>query len=85
MDENDDIASAVLYLSCPFKQYRETEAVRLCLKHLRQHNYTDVFDVLLRCSNVRLEDPLLTRLHDHLVQYGNFDKCEEIISDAARG
>jgi len=29
-----------------YTAYREHEALRLCLKHLRQRNYLDVYDTL---------------------------------------
>lgn len=49
-------------------QYREHESVRLCLKHFRKKNYTEAFEALQKASNVQLEDPLLTQLHQALVR-----------------
>ena len=68
-----------------FFQYREKEAIRLCLKHFRQQNYTDAYNVLADCTKIKLEDPLLTRLHATLVKEGDFDSCERIIDQAAQG
>lgn len=48
-------------------QYREREAVRLCLKHLRQYDYCEAFEALQKKSKILLEDPILTRLYNELV------------------
>lgn len=66
-------------------QYREREAIRLCLKHFRQHNYTEAFESLEKRTRVTLEDPRLTRLHKMLVDEGDFDGCEQLIGKAAEG
>lgn len=66
-------------------QYREREAIRLCLKHFRQHNYTEAFESLEKRTRVTLEDPRLTRLHKMLVDRGDFDGCEQLIAEAAEG
>lgn len=41
--------------------------MRLCLKHLRQNNFTDAFEAVQKKSKVDLEHPLLTQLHRDLV------------------
>lgn len=66
-------------------QYREQEAIRLCLKHFRQHNYTEAFESLQKKTRIALEHPMLTHLHDCLVLQGDFDACEELIDKAVRG
>ena len=43
--------------------------MRLCLKHLRQFDYTEPFDLLQKKSKVQLEHPLLTQLHSLLVSW----------------
>jgi len=48
-------------------QYREREAIRLCLKHFRQHNYTEAFESLQKRTKISLEHPVLTELHQKLV------------------
>lgn len=48
-------------------QYREREAVRLCLKHLRQYDYSDAFEALQKRSKILLEHPLLSMLYQKLV------------------
>ncbi|KAI8924913.1 Muskelin N-terminus-domain-containing protein [Entophlyctis helioformis] len=63
--------------------YRETEVIRLCLKHFRQRNFLDSFQRLQECTNLQLEDPLLTDLHRQLVINGDFDGAEELLTRAA--
>ena len=50
-------------------QYREREAIRLCLKHFRQRHYMEAFQELSKKTKVSLEHPLLTELHDLLVSW----------------
>ncbi|KAG0343380.1 hypothetical protein BG005_002456, partial [Podila minutissima] len=63
--------------------FRETESVRLCLKHFRQRKLLDAFKALQERTNIQLEDPLLTRLHRELVVKGNFRRAEELMAEAA--
>ncbi|KAG0207666.1 hypothetical protein BGX33_006694 [Mortierella sp. NVP41] len=63
--------------------FRETESVRLCLKHFRQRKLFDAFKALQERTHTQLEDPLLTKLHQELVQRGNFKRAEELIAEAA--
>ena len=51
-----------------YYQFREKEAVRLCLKHLRQYDYSQAFELLQKKSKILLEHPLLTELHCKLVR-----------------
>jgi len=60
-------------------KYREKEAVRLCLKHFRQHNYSEAFETLQKKTRVSLEHPLLTKLHKTLVENGNYEETEECV------
>ncbi|ORZ16107.1 Muskelin N-terminus-domain-containing protein, partial [Lobosporangium transversale] len=64
--------------------FRETESVRLCLKHFRQRNLTDAFEALQQRTNVQLEDPLLTKVYHELVIKGNFKRVEELMMEAAQ-
>ncbi|KAF7730078.1 Muskelin 1, intracellular mediator containing kelch motif [Apophysomyces ossiformis] len=66
-----------------YNNYKEEETIRLCLKHFRQLNMTDVFHLLKQRSSVRLEHPLLTQLHHALVVAGDFATAESIIQEAA--
>ncbi|KAI0218378.1 Muskelin [Lamellibrachia satsuma] len=63
-----------------YSTYREREAIRLCLKHFRQHHYSEAYDALQKKTKVSLEHPVLTELHDHLVLHGDFDSCEQLIT-----
>ena len=67
------------------RTFREEEAIRLCLKHFRQKNYTHVFDSLLKGSNVQLEDPRLTKLHEAIVVQGDYELTENLIESAIQG
>lgn len=60
-------------------KHREKEAVRLCLKHLRQHNYSEAFETLQKKTRVSLEDPLLTILHKTLVEVGDYEEAENCV------
>lgn len=46
-----------------YNAYREREAIRLCLKHLRQNQCLEAFECLQKRTKVQLEDPLLSELH----------------------
>ncbi|KAK7873640.1 hypothetical protein R5R35_009328 [Gryllus longicercus] len=62
-----------------FNTYREQEVVRLCLKHFRQHNYHSAFESLQRHTQVKLEDPLLSELHEILVTKGDYEGTEHFM------
>lgn len=66
-------------------QYREKEAIRLCLKHFRQHNYTEAFESLQKRTRVTLEDPLLTELYRIIVTEGDLDVAEGSIAECIEG
>lgn len=76
---------SAVWLFLSLVQYREQEAIRLCLKHFRQHNYTEAFESLQKKTRIALEHPMLTHLHERLVLRGDFDACEELIDKAVRG
>ena len=63
-------------------QYREREAIRLCLKHFRQRNYTEVFSSLQKRTRVQLEAPLLTELYEALVERADFPGAEAVLDRA---
>lgn len=56
--------------------------MRLCLKHFRQMNYCDAFEALQREANVKLEDPLLSDLHQMLVERGDYEAAEDFMEQA---
>lgn len=64
-------------------EFREREAIRLCLKHLRQHKYTDAFESLEKRTKVQLEHQTLSKLHDMLVVQGDFRAVEQLLQTAA--
>jgi len=67
-----------------FNNFREQEAIRLCLKHFREKNYTESFDALESQSKVVLEEPMITNLHQALVVKGDFDRVENILENSAK-
>ena len=58
--------------------------VRLCLKYFRQRNFLDLFQRLQDKTQLQLENPLLTKLHQHLVLEGDFEQAEQLLIDAAQ-
>ena len=48
-------------------QFREKEAIRLCLKHFRQRQYLEAYEALEKKTKIVLEHPILTELHTKLV------------------
>ncbi len=64
-------------------QFRENEAIRLCLKHFRQRNLLSTFEALQKQSHVRLEDSLLTDLYQKLVHSSDFVAAESILNAAS--
>lgn len=68
-----------------FQQFQEQEALRLCLKHLRQQDYQDAYHALCKQAHLDLEHPLLTQLHTILVEKGEHSQAENLLSQAAAG
>ncbi|CAG7818322.1 unnamed protein product [Allacma fusca] len=66
-----------------FNSYREREAIRVCLKHLREHNYLDAFESLQKKTRIQLEHPLMTELHDILVMKGDYAGAEKFLERSA--
>jgi len=62
------------------RRRREQQTIRLCMKHFRQHNYTEAFAALAARTQVELEAPLLTRLHELVVVAGDYTGTEELLS-----
>jgi hypothetical protein len=63
-------------------KYREGEAMKLCLKHLRQRNLLDSFESLQKRCKIRLEDPFLSDLYHMIVHHANFQGVEQLIQEA---
>uniref|UniRef100_A0A1A9ZKV8 LisH domain-containing protein n=1 Tax=Glossina pallidipes TaxID=7398 RepID=A0A1A9ZKV8_GLOPL len=73
-----------MYTNSCMKEYnklREMEIVRLCLKHFRQQGYDVAFKALQEETQVHLEHPHVSELHERLVVNGDFDKAEEFMSN----
>ncbi|XP_054707459.1 muskelin-like isoform X2 [Uloborus diversus] len=79
IDDWDIVKSCVSW----FNYYREREVIRLCLKHFRQHNYTEAFESLQKKTRIQLEDELLSKLHRCLVVEGDYVAVEELLKSAA--
>ena len=62
-------------------EFQQREAIRLCLKHLRQKNYCEAFESLQKRTKVQLEDQLLTTLHKLLVIEADFQSCERLLEE----
>ncbi|XP_064543793.1 muskelin [Drosophila montana] len=73
-----------MYTCARMKNYntlRETEIIKLCLKHFRQQGYMEAFGALQEQTNVRLEHPLISELHKYLVVQGDFERAERFIAE----
>ncbi|XP_059091782.1 muskelin-like [Tigriopus californicus] len=64
------------------QEFREREAVRLCMKHFRERNFTEVFESLEKKTKIQLEHPLLSAIHKCLVIKGDFEETETMIGQA---
>lgn len=62
-----------------YNNFREREAIRLCLKHFRQRQYLEAYEALEKKTKIVLEHPILTELHTKLVKDGDFDACEHLV------
>ena len=65
-----------------FEQCREERTIKLCLKHLRQHNYSEAFQSLQKRTKIQLEHPMLSQLHHKLVECGDYDAVENLLDSA---
>ncbi|KAI8332241.1 muskelin-like protein [Chlamydoabsidia padenii] len=63
-----------------YQNYQEIQTTRLCLKHFRQRNMMNLFQLLQERTGVELEHPLLTELHSQLVLQGDFEGTERLLS-----
>ncbi|XP_067928019.1 muskelin-like isoform X2 [Watersipora subatra] len=79
--DNRDLLSSTVDM---YKQHRERLAIRLCLKHFRQQNYLDAFEILQKRTKVSLEDPLLEELYNTLVRDGDYEQTENLVIKAGQ-
>ncbi|XP_046388437.1 muskelin [Ischnura elegans] len=69
-----------------FNVYREREALRLCMKHLRSRGHWEALETLESGQGVPpLEDPVITLLHNLLVRDGDYIGAEKFVEQAAKG
>eukprot|EP01134_Creolimax_fragrantissima_P005826 CFRG5826T1 len=62
-------------------EHLEREALKLCLKHLRQRNHIQAFDALQAMTNVALEHPVLSQLHKLLVVNADYNASEALLKE----
>ncbi|XP_062501613.1 muskelin-like isoform X2 [Corticium candelabrum] len=67
-----------------FSDFRQRQAMRLCLKHLRQHGYMDEFERLQKKSCIQLEEQPITELYQVLVVSDDFVAAERILEQGAK-
>ncbi|KAK0210441.1 Muskelin N-terminus-domain-containing protein, partial [Desarmillaria ectypa] len=68
-----------------YDEFRETTALRLILKHLRQRRLLSPYATILERAGLRVEHPLVSDLYDAIVLRGKWDDAERLliqISDA---
>eukprot|EP00731_Ephydatia_muelleri_P000998 Em0001g998a len=65
------------------EDYKEKEALLLCMKHLRQYGYTEPFASLKDRAGVVWEDPMLTHLYKAIVEDGDWKGAEQAMEQAA--
>lgn len=68
-------------------QFKEREAIRICLKHFRQRGskFSGVYEALRASSGLTLEDQRLSALHDTLVLKADYAATEEFMANAVQG
>ncbi|KAK0240471.1 Muskelin N-terminus-domain-containing protein [Armillaria nabsnona] len=62
-----------------FDEFRETTALRLILKHLRQRRLLSPYATILERAGLRVEHPLVSDLYDAIVLRGNWDDAERLL------
>ncbi|CAB3372834.1 Hypothetical predicted protein [Cloeon dipterum] len=69
-----------------FHEFKEREAIRLCLKHFRQRGpkFAGVYDALKASIGIDLEDQRLTVLHNTLVLNADYTATEEFMANAVQ-
>lgn len=54
------------------------------MKHFRTHNYKEALQALESDTNIMLEDPQLTELHNILVINADYDATEKFLENSVR-
>ncbi|KAJ2799009.1 hypothetical protein H4R21_003703, partial [Coemansia helicoidea] len=71
-------------LASDFSRFKEREATRLCLKFLRDCDYTGPMEALAQHTGLRLEAPILASIREALVVDGDYDRAERLLRQAER-
>lgn len=66
INNDDEVKKSIKF----YNDYREKEAMRVCLKHLRQNRQYEAYEALRKRTKIQLEHPLLTELYHYLVARG---------------
>ncbi|XP_063226200.1 muskelin isoform X2 [Bacillus rossius redtenbacheri] len=61
------------------------EFVKPCIERVHTLDYGDVFDALQQRTDIMLEDPLLTKLHNLLVNDGDYEGAEKYVEQCGAG
>ncbi|KAJ2920028.1 hypothetical protein MD484_g480, partial [Candolleomyces efflorescens] len=72
-------------IAATYEEHREVTVLRHTLKYLRQRRLLTPFQTILERSDIQLENPLVTRLHESIVLQGDWERAENLlhsISDA---
>ncbi|KAF8594792.1 hypothetical protein BDV93DRAFT_611704 [Ceratobasidium sp. AG-I] len=67
-----------------YNAHKNNVALHLILKHLRRNNFLTAHSALLEQTNVKVEHPRVTKLHDALVLRGDLVEAEDLVQRLAR-
>ncbi|KAF6763348.1 Mei4-dependent protein 6 [Ephemerocybe angulata] len=73
-------SSYVDKMTSDYEEYRETTVLRHILKHLRQRRLLTPYRAVIERSGIKLENPVITKLHESLVLQGNWDRAEQLLA-----
>ncbi|KAJ2717344.1 hypothetical protein H4R19_000096 [Coemansia spiralis] len=71
-------------LADDFSRFKERQATRLCLKFLRDRDYTCPLESLAQQTGLRLEAPILASIREALIVDGDYDRTEQLLYQAER-
>ncbi|KAJ3515933.1 hypothetical protein NMY22_g14321 [Coprinellus aureogranulatus] len=66
-------------ITATYEEHREVAVMRHILKHLRQRRLLSPFQSIIERADIRLENPLITRLHESLVLQGDWERAEQLL------
>ncbi|KAF5357318.1 hypothetical protein D9758_005835 [Tetrapyrgos nigripes] len=64
-----------------YDEFRETQVLRHVLKHLRQRRLLTPYQSILSRSNLQVEHPLVSKLHQCIVLQGDWDQAIDLLND----